>query len=92
MITLDNYFQKIAAVDFDFMPPDLQKDIRDGDLFIRRVTGNGGDPWGAEASAQIRRTVESFLALLNQVLKGSGPTTTPAPPPYACWPWTSTVC
>lgn len=79
MITLDNYFQKIATVDFASMPADLQKDLRDGDLFMRRVTGNGGDPSGAEASAQIRRTVDSYLALLNQVLKGSGPTTVPAP-------------
>ena len=78
MITLENYFQKIAGIDFDSFPAELRKDLRDGDLFLRRVTGNGGDPAGAEASAQIRRTVESYLALLNKVSGEPVQTTEPA--------------
>ncbi len=68
MITRNNYFTETEKLDFSSMAPDLRRDLEQGDEFIRRVTGNGGDWTGAEVSLTISQTVDSYIALLNQVL------------------------
>jgi hypothetical protein len=61
MITTNNYFEKINSIDFKTLPEALQK----GNEFVMKATSNGTD-WNAyQNSDTIKKTIDLFIAKLN---------------------------
>ncbi len=64
MITTNNYFEKIQSINFSSLPEALQK----GNEFVRKATNNGTD-WNAyQNSDAIKKTIDLFIAKLNETI------------------------
>lgn len=68
MITVQNYHDKIAQVDFSTMP----EAIRKGHEFVKKVTGNGAHWDNYHASETIKKTIDTYFEKLSTHLKKSG--------------------
>lgn len=65
MITVNNYHDKIAKVDFSSMP----EAIRKGHEFVKKVTNNGANWDNYHASDTIKKTVDTYFEKLASHLK-----------------------
>ncbi|HYC29497.1 MAG TPA: hypothetical protein VEB42_11780, partial [Chitinophagaceae bacterium] len=65
MITVNNYHDKIAKVDFSSMP----EAIRKGHEFVKKVTNNGANWDTYHASETIKKTVDTYFEKLAAHLK-----------------------
>ena len=64
MITTNNYFEKTNSIDFKILPEALQK----GNEFVMKATSNGTD-WNAyQNSEPIKKTIDLFIAKLNETI------------------------
>jgi hypothetical protein len=64
MITTNNYFEKTNSIDFKTLPEALQK----GNEFVMKATSNGTD-WNAyQNSEPIKKTIDLFIAKLNETI------------------------
>jgi hypothetical protein len=71
MITTNNYFEKTNSIDFTTLPEALQK----GNEFVMKATSNGTD-WNAyQNSDTIKKTIDLFIAKLNDTVGTSNKTT-----------------
>lgn len=64
MITIDNYFNKIAKTDFSSLPEALKK----GNEFVIKATNNGASWTSYHSSDTIRKAVDIYLSKLNEFL------------------------
>lgn len=67
MITIKNYFDKIASISFSNMPDALKK----GHDFVNRATGGGESLTSYEKSEAIRKTIDLYLLKLNEFVAAS---------------------
>lgn len=65
MITIDNYFNKIAEIDFSVFPDALKK----GHEFVLKATNNGSSWTSYHASDAIKKTVDIYLSKLSEFVK-----------------------
>ncbi|MBS1586499.1 MAG: hypothetical protein JSS82_13240 [Bacteroidetes bacterium] len=65
MITVNNYHDKIAKVDFSTMP----EAIRKGHEFVKKVTSNGASWDNYHASDTIKKTIDTYFEKLAAHLK-----------------------
>lgn len=65
MITVHNYHDKTASIDFSSMP----EAIRKGHEFVKKVTGNGAHWDNYHASDTIRKTIDTYFEKLEAHLK-----------------------
>lgn len=65
MITVQNYHDKIASIDFSTMPEALRK----GHEFVKKVTSNGAHWDNYHASETIKKTIDTYLEKLAAHLK-----------------------
>lgn len=65
MITVENYFNKIGKVDLANLP----EAIRKGHEFLLKVTSNGSSWASYHSSDAIKKTVDLYLAKLNELVK-----------------------
>jgi hypothetical protein len=70
MITIDNYFNKIAKTDFSTLPEALKK----GNEFVLKATNNGSSWTSYHSSDTIKKAVDIYLSKLNEFVDklGSG--------------------
>lgn len=68
MITVQNYHDKIAQVDFSIMP----EAIRKGHEFVKKVTGSGAHWDNYHASETIKKTIDTYFEKLSAHLKKGG--------------------
>lgn len=64
MITIDNYFNKIAKTDFTLLPEALKK----GNEFVLKATNNGSSWASYHSSDTIKKAVDIYLSKLNEFL------------------------
>lgn len=64
MITIDNYFNKIAKTDFSSLPEALKK----GNEFVLKATNNGSSWASYHSSDTIKKAVDIYLSKLNEFL------------------------
>lgn len=64
MITIDNYFNKIAKTDFTSLPEALKK----GNEFVLKATNNGSSWSSYHSSDTIKKAVDIYLSKLNEFL------------------------
>lgn len=62
MITIDNYFNKIAKTDFSSLPEALKK----GNEFVLKATNNGSSWTSYHSSDTIKKAVDIYLSKLNE--------------------------
>lgn len=62
MITIDNYFNKIAKTDFSSLPEALKK----GNEFVVKATNNGSSWASYHSSDAIKKAVDIYLSKLNE--------------------------
>ena len=68
MITVQNYHDKIASIDFSSMPEALRK----GHEFVKKVTSNGAHWDNYHASETIKKTIDTYFEKLWQYIGKSG--------------------
>jgi hypothetical protein len=68
MITVQNYHDKIASIDFGTMPEALRK----GHEFVTKVTSNGAHWDNYHASETIKKTIDTYFEKLSQYVSKSG--------------------
>jgi hypothetical protein len=76
MITTNNYFQKIADIKISSLPEPLQK----GSEFVEKATKMGNDWSTYETSETIKKTIDTYLNKLNEVLAKRSPAASSAEP------------
>ena len=64
MITTNNYFDKIASINFNELPDALKK----GNDFVKKATGTGTDWNTYQSSDAIKKTVDLYILKLNEFL------------------------
>ena len=64
MITTNNYFNKIASINFNDLPDALKK----GNEFVKKVTGTGSDWNTYQGSDAIKKTIDLYILKLNEFL------------------------
>ena len=64
MITTNNYFDKIASINFNELPDALKK----GDEFVKKATSNGTDWNTYQSSDAIKKTIDLYILKLNEFL------------------------
>lgn len=67
MITIDNYFNKVNALDFSNFPDALKK----GNEFVLKVTSNGSSWVSYHSSEAIKKTIDMYLGKLNEFVNSS---------------------
>lgn len=67
MITIDNYFNKANKLDFSSFPDALKK----GHEFILKATNNGSSWVSYHSSEPIKKTVDIYLAKLNEFVNST---------------------
>ena len=72
MITVQNYHDKIASIDFSSMPEALRK----GHEFVKKVTSNGAHWDNYHASETIKKTIDTYFEKLWQYVGKSSRRTT----------------
>ena len=75
MITTQNYFDKIQTVNFNALPDALKK----GNEFVSKATNNGADWNSYQNSEAIKKTIDLYVAKLNEVLAADTNKKTTAP-------------
>jgi hypothetical protein len=68
MITVQNYHDKIASIDFSTMPEALRK----GHEFVKKATNNGSHWDNYHASDTIKKTIDTYFEKLSQYVSKSG--------------------
>ncbi len=67
MIATNNYFKKIAEIDFSSLPDAFKK----GHEFLVKATSNGESWTSYQASDTVKKTIDIYLAKLNEFVNAS---------------------